>query len=141
MLTESERYRVWFGGITAGSFVAMTQLLAGDSLNLGREVALGCFAFTLPVATVFTIWPRQYPIRKQPEKIRESFASVGAILTMVFGVGVGALFYSFGILFGAIFTIGTFVAIAFGSTVAPIVDKQSTKPGQDAQQADPIERF
>jgi len=126
VLTERERYRLWFGGIAGASFVAMTQLLTREQLNIAHKIALACFALTLPASVAFLLWPAKHATESPPPKIREFFRSTGALLTMVFIVAIGALFWSFNVVLGVVF-VGSCVAVIIAMRVLDATTKRSVE--------------
>ena len=111
-MNQHERYRLWFGGIAGGSFVAVTQLMTRDELTPIQKVAVGCFALTLPLAVCFLVSPQNYLDKTRPPKLRNRAASIGALITLVFVLGVGVMFAAFGPLIGLIFLGGIILASA-----------------------------
>jgi cobalamin synthase len=122
---ESMRHQVWYGGIAAGSFITVVQMLGRGKLNSGHRTALACFAMALPVAVTLVVWPPKYPLKRLPEKIQKRIRRAGFLATLVFAAGMIALFSSFGAIFGVILFVATGIVAGLGNSATGSIKKQN----------------
>jgi len=126
MLSERDRYRAWYGGIAGASFVVITQLVTRDTFNVPHQVAIIAFAITSPLAAMFAVWPARYPMGAQPIPVRNAMRTLAAITTLIFCVGVGAVFWSFNQIAGITYTGTTFLALLIAGSVARATEKRNS---------------
>lgn len=122
---ESVRNQVWYGGIAAGSFITVTQMLGRVELNSCHRIALACFAMALPVAVTLVVWPAKYSLELLPGKIQKRIRCAGLLATFVFVAGMIALFSSMGALFGVILFVATGIVAGLGNSASDSIKKQN----------------
>jgi hypothetical protein len=131
MQAHHERRRLFWGGITGGSFVAVTQLATRDVIQTPHLTALICFAIVLPFAAVFTMSSDEFPIKDLPKNRRRVFQEIAAVIGMLFWIGVAALFFAFRPVLALIFVVSAAVAMIANNYVVKFLrearSKNSTK--------------
>ena len=135
MLTSRERYKIWYGGIAGGSFIAVTQLITRDVFHWSQRVAIACFAFALPIATLFATWPNKYRQKAPQRPLRTLLDELGRTCGVVFTVGVSALFWSLGFAFALVFIVSCTVALMMYVAVTRYHEKQEKESAIGARES------
>lgn len=99
-----EHFRNILAGAAGASFVAVTQLVTRDKLQVSHMVAIGCFTVTMPIFAAAAAFPKFQRIEKGSRLAARAYdvlVAAGAI----FLFGVAGLLWAFGWYFGVAFTI------------------------------------
>jgi hypothetical protein len=135
-----ERRRLFWGGITGGSFVAVTQLMTRDVIQPPHRVALICFAVVLPFATMFTTWSDEFPIRDLPEAGKMAFRLIANVVGLLFGIAVAALFFAFAPLLCLIFLVSAIVAMLANNRALEFLQKVRSKDNKPTTPSTTVEK-
>ena len=136
MQTHHERRRLFWGGITGGSFVAVTQLATRDVIQPPHLAALICFAVVLPFAAMFTMWSDELPIRDLPRAGKRVFEEIATIVGMLFGVAVAALFFALRPVLSVIFVVSAVFAMLANDRAVKFLRKARSKNSNKRSDAD-----
>lgn len=108
------------GAAAAGSFVALTQLIAQDTLSASHLTAIGCFAVSLPILTTLASVRHFTNVSARDSRLASWVDQIAGWTGVVFLAGVDALFWSFGRVFGILFAFATIAACILATIAARI---------------------
>jgi hypothetical protein len=127
MKARDQRRRLFFGGITGGSFVAVTQLVTRDVIQWPHLIALICFAVVLPFAAMFTNWWDEFPIEDLPRAGKRAFQLIATVVGILFWIAIAALFFALRPLLCVIFVASAVVAMLANDSAVEFWRKARSK--------------
>ena len=115
--------RLFHGSVLATSVVAVTQIVTRDELNLALAFATYCFAIAIPFLALMIACNELRILSEHPKEKAPWYIQISAGVGVFAGfAGIAALFWSFAITAGLIFTALSFL-------VAALFTVYSTPPG------------
>jgi Na+/H+ antiporter NhaD/arsenite permease-like protein len=127
-----ERRRLYWGGVTGGSFIAVTQLMTRDVILPPQLIALVCFAVVLPFGVMFTNWPDEFPAKDLPGGRKRAFELIASVVGMLFWIGIAALFFAFKPILAFIFLVSTAIAWLASDSAIKFLRSARSKKHSDA---------
>ncbi len=105
-------WRFVSGALAGACFAASIQIVTKDVLPRSLFAAIVCFAFSVPTLVVFFFYPPSF-LRKKNEGMGGAYGRFHLLFLLSFAaalVGLGCLFFSFGILPGITYLVAVVAA-------------------------------
>ena len=109
-MTERRPIQYSAGSLAASAFVAVTQILAGATLDLALYIALAAFAANIPFQIILFFMPvavPRPPVMSWPQIL---YWSIQRYSTAAIIIGFVALFWHFAWWLAALFALASFIA-------------------------------
>jgi hypothetical protein len=103
-MADKNPLQVAYGALSAISAATVVQLAAAGAIDLPSRVGIGCFAVAIPLLAVLFVAP--VPHDEPPTKYTPTQRIYATVTTIALGlciVGLTAVFWHFGWLFGLLF--------------------------------------